>query len=79
MNHDKKFGFGAKGSTRCLLTAFILLAVVCGVSIVGVQPVSAAKKSVIVGMTQEPVNFNALYMQQVQQQQASAAAQDTAH
>jgi len=26
-----------------------------------------------------PVNFNALYMQQVQQQQASAAAQDTAH
>ena len=26
-----------------------------------------------------PVNFNALYMQQVQQQQASADAQDTAH
>ncbi len=26
-----------------------------------------------------PVNFNALYMQQVQQQQAAAAAQDTAH
>jgi peptide/nickel transport system substrate-binding protein len=60
MNHDKKFGFGAKGSTRCLLTAFILLAFVCAVSIVGVQPVSAAKKSVIVGMTQEPVNFNPL-------------------
>jgi peptide/nickel transport system substrate-binding protein len=60
MNHDKKFGFGAKGSTRCLLTVFILLAFVCGVSIVGVQPVSAAKKSVIIGMTQEPVNFNPL-------------------
>ena len=26
-----------------------------------------------------PVNFNALYMQQAQQQQAGAAAQDTAH
>lgn len=26
-----------------------------------------------------PVNFNALYMQQIQQQQASAGAQDTAH
>lgn len=26
-----------------------------------------------------PVNFNALYMQQVQQQQAATAAQDTAH
>jgi preprotein translocase subunit SecB len=26
-----------------------------------------------------PVNFNALYMQQVQQQQAAAATQDTAH
>jgi peptide/nickel transport system substrate-binding protein len=60
MNHDKKFGFGGRGSTRCLLTAFILLAFVCGILISAVQPVSAAKKSVIIGMTQEPVNFNPL-------------------
>ena len=60
MNHDKKFGFGGKGSTRCLFTAVILLAFVCGILIFAVQPVSAAKKSVIVGMTQEPVNFNPL-------------------
>ena len=60
MNHDKKFGFGGKGSTRCLCTAVILLAFICGILIFAVQPVSAAKKSVIVGMTQEPVNFNPL-------------------
>ncbi len=60
MNHDKKFGFGGKGSTRSLCTAVILLAFICGILIFAVQPVSAAKKSVIVGMTQEPVNFNPL-------------------
>jgi len=60
MNHDKKFGFGGKSETRCLLTAFILLTFVCGMLIFTVQPASAAKKSVIVGMTQEPVNFNPL-------------------
>jgi peptide/nickel transport system substrate-binding protein len=60
MKHDKKFGFGGKGSTKCLCTAVILLAFICGILIFGVQPVSAAKKSVIVGMTQEPVNFNPL-------------------
>ena len=60
MNHDKKFGFRGKGSTRYLLTAFILLAFICGILIFAVQPVAAAKKSVIVGMTQEPVNFNPL-------------------
>ena len=60
MNHDKKFDFGGRDSMRCLLTAFILLAIVCGILIFAVQPVSAAKKSVIIGMTQEPVNFNPL-------------------
>ena len=60
MNHDKKFGFGGKGSAKCLCTAIILLAFICGILIFAVQPVSAAKKSVIVGMTQEPVNFNPL-------------------
>ncbi len=60
MNYDKKFGFGGKDSTRCLCTTVILLAFFCGMLIFGVQTVSAAKKSVIVGMTQEPVNFNPL-------------------
>jgi peptide/nickel transport system substrate-binding protein len=60
MNHDKKFGFGGRGSMRCLLAAFILLAIVCGISIFTAQPAWAAKTNVIVGMTQEPVNFNPL-------------------
>ena len=60
MNHDKKFDFGGKSATRCLLTAVILLAFISGIFVFAVQPVSAAKKSVIVGMTQEPVNFNPL-------------------
>ena len=60
MNHDKKFGFGGRGSMRCLLTAFILLTIVCGISTFAAQPAWAAKTSVIVGMTQEPVNFNPL-------------------
>ena len=60
MNHDKKFAFGGKGLTRCLLTAAILSVFVCGSLIFTDQPVWAAKKSVIVGMTQEPVNFNPL-------------------
>ena len=60
MNHDKKFDFGGMNPTRCLLTAVILLAFISGILVFAVQPVSAAKKSVIVGMTQEPVNFNPL-------------------
>ena len=60
MNYDKKGGFGGKSATRCLFTTFILLALACGMLTIAVQPVSAAKKSVIVGMTQEPVNFNPL-------------------
>ncbi len=60
MNHDKKVGFGDKSTMRCLLTTFGLLAMACGLLIIAVQPVSAAKNSVIVGMTQEPVNFNPL-------------------
>ena len=60
MNLDKKFAFGGKGLTRCLLTAIILSVFVSGSFVFTDQPVWAAKKSVIVGMTQEPVNFNPL-------------------
>jgi peptide/nickel transport system substrate-binding protein len=60
MNHDRKFAVGGKGLTRCLLTAVILSAFFSGILIFADQPVWAAKKSVIVGMTQEPVNFNPL-------------------
>lgn len=60
MNHDRKFAFGGKGLTRCLLTAVILSAFFSGILIFTDQPVWAAKTSVIVGMTQEPVNFNPL-------------------
>ncbi|MEE4605450.1 MAG: hypothetical protein V2J65_29500, partial [Desulfobacteraceae bacterium] len=60
MNHDKKFAFGGKRWTRCLLTAVILSVFVGGSFVFTDQPVWAAKKSVIVGMTQEPVNFNPL-------------------
>jgi peptide/nickel transport system substrate-binding protein len=60
MNHEKKVGFGGQSTMRCFLTTFGLLAMACGLLIIAVQPVSAAKNSVIVGMTQEPVNFNPL-------------------
>ncbi len=60
MNHVKKFSWGSKGSTKNLFTAFMLLAFVGGLLILAGQPVWAAKKSVILGMTQEPVNFNPL-------------------
>ena len=60
MNYEKKVGFGGKSAMRCLVITFVLLAFTCGMFIIAVQPVSAAKKSVIVGMTQEPVNFNPL-------------------
>ena len=60
MNHHKEFGFGGKSAARCLFTAFILLALACCMLVFTIQPASAAKKSVIVGMTQEPVNFNPL-------------------
>ena len=60
MNYDRESGFLGKDATRWLITAAILLAFVCGTLMFAVQPVSAAKKSVIIGMTQEPVNFNPL-------------------
>jgi peptide/nickel transport system substrate-binding protein len=60
MNHDRKFGLGGMSLTRCLLTAVILAGFVSGSLIFTDQSVWAAKKSVIVGMTQEPVNFNPL-------------------
>jgi peptide/nickel transport system substrate-binding protein len=60
MNQERKFGLGDKGLTRCLLTAVILSVFVGGSFVFTDQPVWAAKNSVIVGMTQEPVNFNPL-------------------
>ena len=60
MNQERKFSLGGKGLRIRLFTAIILSAFVSGILIFAVQSVWAAKKSVIVGMTQEPVNFNPL-------------------
>jgi peptide/nickel transport system substrate-binding protein len=60
MNHDRKFDLRGKGLRWRIFTAIILSAFVGSSLIFAVQPVWAAKKSVIVGMTQEPVNFNPL-------------------
>ena len=60
MNNRKIHGFWHEGPVSHLFRAFTLLAFVCVALILVVQPASAAKKSVIIGMTQEPVNFNPL-------------------
>ncbi len=60
MNHDRNFNVDKNRMKKSLLTAFILLAFFCGITMVAATPVSAAKNSVIIGMTQEPVNFNPL-------------------
>ena len=60
MNQDRKFSVGGKDLMTYLFTAVTLSVLVGGILIFPVQPIWAAKKSVIVGMTQEPVNFNPL-------------------